>query len=319
MSNVTLHNFGEIQRLGLKIGDVVSVHRAGDVIPKVSGVILEMRGDDVKDIELPTACPICASKVVLPDGEALARCTGGLVCSAQQKEALIHFVARRAMDIDGLGKQWLISFFEMGLIKTVADIYKLKEIRNKLTALDGLGEKSVDNMLSAIEKSKSTTLPRFIFALGIRGVGESTAKALADEFSFDELRTASFERLQGVTDVGEITAKAIVEFFATPHNGAVVDELLQAGVHWQAVVKVDNLPLAGQTWVVTGTLATMSRDEATDRLIALGAKVAGSVSAKTTSVLAGEKAGSKLEKAQKLDINVVNEKEFLDLLNNYNQ
>lgn len=317
VSNVTLHNFGEIGRLGLKIGDMVSVHRAGDVIPKVSAVQMELRGDDVKDIVLPTTCPVCNSKVVLPEGEALARCTGGLICPAQQKEALIHFVARRAMDIDGLGKQWLISFFEMGLIATVADIYKLPTLRDKLVTLDGLGEKSVDNMLSAIEKSKATTLPRFIFALGIKGVGESTAKVLADEFSFDELRVASFEKLQGVADVGEVTARAIVEFFATPHNVAVVDELLKAGVHWQVIEKSDNLPLLGQSWVVTGTLSSMSRDEAKDKLTALGAKVAGSVSSKTTALLAGEKAGSKLDKAMALGVRVMDEQEFLAILNEY--
>lgn len=319
VSNVTLHNFGEIGRLGIKIGDMVSVHRAGDVIPKVSGVQLELRPEDAKEIALPTHCPVCQSVVVLPEGEALARCTGGLICPAQQKEALIHFVARRAMDIDGLGKQWLMSFFEMGLIATVADIYNLHTMRDKLVTLDGLGEKSVDNMLSAIEKSKFTTLPRFIFALGIKGVGESTAKALADEFTFDDLRKASFEKLQGVDDVGEVTAKAIVEFFATPHNVQVIEALLSAGVYWQVTPKSDNLPLAGQSWVVTGTLSAMSRDEAKDRLIALGAKVAGSVSAKTTVLLAGEKAGSKLAKATELGIRVVNENDFLAMLDNYKQ
>lgn len=321
VSNVTLHNFGEIERLGVKIGDMVSVHRAGDVIPKVSGVVLELRPNDALDICLPTVCPVCQSPVALPEGEALARCTGGLSCQAQQKEALIHFVSRRAMDIDGLGKQWLIAFFEMGLIKTVADIYKLHLHRERLVALEGLGEKSVQNMLSAIEKSKATTLPRLIFALGIRGVGETTAKSLATTFgTLDELMAATFDKLQSVADVGEITAWAIVEFFRQEHNRQIVDSLMTSGVQYAKVAtNLNDLPLKGQTWVITGTLSTMGRDDAKEKLLALGAKVAGSVSKNTSVVLAGEKAGSKLDKAIALGVRVVDENEFLTLLNNYNQ
>lgn len=319
VSNVTLHNFGEIQRLGVMIGDMVSIHRAGDVIPKVSGVMHELRGDDVRAISLPETCPVCKSPVVLPEGEALARCTGGLVCSAQAQEALKHFVSRRAMDIDGLGSQWLVKFFDMGLIKTVADIYRLSDKVDVLQNLEGLGEKSVANILSAIEKSKSTTLPRFIFALGIRGVGESTALNLSEHFGqLEHLQQASVEDLLKVTDIGSITAQSIHDFFRTQHNVSVVNELMALGVHWQTVTKeAVNVPLDGQTWVVTGTLSLMGRDEAKAHLQALGAKVSGSVSAKTHALLAGEKAGSKLGKANELGVRVVSEDEFLALLSTH--
>ncbi len=321
VSNVTLHNFGEIGRLDVRIGDMVSVHRAGDVIPKISGVMMEFRTDDAQMVTLPSACPVCDSPVVLPEGEALARCTGGLYCSAQQTEALIHFVARRAMDIDGLGGQWLIRLHEMGLIKTVADIYRLHEHEALLKTLEGLGEKSVAKMLSAIEKSKATTLPRFIFALGIRGVGESTALSLSQAFGdLDAIMAASLDKLQGVPDIGEVTAQAIYDFFRAPHNLEVVTALIDAGVHWQVAQATDGeLPLSGETWVVTGTLSSMGRDEAKDKLVALGAKVAGSVSAKTTRLLAGEKAGSKLDKAVALGVSVVDEAAFLTLLAEYGQ
>lgn len=322
VSNVTLHNFGEIERLGVMIGDMVNVHRAGDVIPKVSGVITELRPNDAGLITLPSTCPVCQSPISLPEGEALARCTGGLYCAAQQQEALIHFVSRRAMDIDGLGSQWLIKFFEMGLVRTVADIYKLHKQAEYLITLEGMGDKSVTKMLSAIEKSKQTTLPRFIFALGIRGVGESTALSLAQQFGeLQSIIEADLQALQAVPDIGEVTAQSIYDFFRALHNIEVVQALIEAGVSWQAMDTPDksSLPLTGETWVVTGTLGSMGRDEAKDKLIALGAKVAGSVSAKTTRLLAGEKAGSKLEKAQKLGITVVLEDEFLALIALYNQ
>lgn len=319
VSNVTLHNFGEIKRLGLQVGDMVSIHRAGDVIPKVGSVLTELSDGQGEPIVLPSACPVCHSPVVLPEGEALARCTGGLFCSAQSQEALIHFVSRKAMDIEGLGKQWLISFFEMGLIQTVADIYQLKDKAAKLATLEGLGEKSVQNMLSAIESSKATTLPRFIYALGIRGVGESTALNLAQHYQdLPNLQAASIDSLLTVTDIGEITAHNIYEFFRADHNIEVIEALLKAGVHWQKVShKTGELPLDGQTWVVTGTLSAMGRDEAKAHLQALGAKVSGSISAKTSMLLAGEKAGSKLDKATSLGINVMSEDEFLALLKHH--
>jgi len=317
VSNVTLHNFGEIQRLDVRAGDMVSVHRAGDVIPKVTRVWEEQRPDDSKPVELPSTCPVCDSPVVLPEGEALARCTGGLICPAQQTEALIHFVSRRAMDIDGLGERWLISFFEQGLVKTVADIYQLHKHTDEMITYEKLGEKSVQNIIEAVEASKKTTLARFIYALGIRGVGEGTAQNFAQQFGdLDSLMSADMDALIATPDVGTITAELTYEFFRAPHNIEVIEKLRAAGVHWDTVEQVasDDLPLDGQTWVITGALASMARDEAKAKLQALGAKVVGSVSAKTTALLAGEKAGSKLTKAEKLGVKVVGEDEFLTML-----
>lgn len=318
VSNVTLHNIGEIHRLDIRVGDMVSVHRAGDVIPKVTRVWEDERPTDAKMVELPSHCPVCDSPVILPEGEALARCTGGLFCPAQQQEALIHFVSRKAMDIDGLGERWLISFHEHGLVKTVADIYDLPNHKNDLINFEKLGEKSVENMLNAIEKSKQTTLPRFIYALGIRGVGESTALNLAKQFGdLPELMNASIEELQKTPDVGDITADLIFEFFRAEHNLEVIDRLIKAGIVWEKVSNepVGNQPLQGQSWVITGTLTSMGRDEAKAKLQGLGAKVSGSISAKTTALLAGEKAGSKLAKAESLGVKVVTEEEFLAMLN----
>ncbi|SJM65854.1 NAD-dependent DNA ligase LigA [Psychrobacter piechaudii] len=319
VSNVTLHNIGEIQRLDVRVGDTVSVHRAGDVIPKVTRVWHELRPEDTESVTLPANCPVCDSPVVLPEGEALARCTGELFCPAQQQEALIHFVSRKAMDIEGLGERWLISFFEQGIVKTVADIYHLQEHKADLVNFDRLGEKSVNNMLTAIEESKNTTLSRFIYAIGIKGVGETTAQNLAQHFGdLPPLMEASIEALEAVPDIGTITAELIYNFFRAEHNVEVIEALQQAGVHWDKVEQVvsDNLPLEGQTWVITGTLVEsgMSRDDAKARLQVLGAKVSGSVSAKTSALLAGEKAGSKLTKAESLGVRVVLEEEFLALI-----
>nr|WP_299040287.1 NAD-dependent DNA ligase LigA [uncultured Psychrobacter sp.] len=317
VSNVTLHNFGEIQRLDVRAGDMVSVHRAGDVIPKVTRVWEEQRPDDSQPVELPSTCPVCDSPVVLPEGEALARCTGGLICPAQQTEALIHFVSRRAMDIDGLGERWLISFFEQGLIKTVADIYQLHKHQDEMITFEKLGEKSVQNIIEAVEASKKTTLARFIYALGIRGVGEGTAQNFAQQFGdLDALMTADMDALIATPDVGTITAELTYEFFRAPHNIEVINSLLEAGVHWDTVEQVasEGLPLDGQTWVITGALDSMARDEAKAKLQALGAKVSGSISAKTTALLAGDKAGSKLTKAEKLGVKVVAEDEFLAMV-----
>lgn len=321
VSNVTLHNIGEIQRLDIRAGDMVSVHRAGDVIPKVTRVWINERPANAQVVTLPTHCPVCHSPVILPEGEALARCTGGLFCHAQQQEALIHFVSRKAMDIDGLGERWLISFFNHGIVKNVADIYTLKNHRDALINLEKLGERSVDNILAAIEKSKDTTLSRFIYALGIGGVGESTAMNLAMQFGdLQPLMQASIDALQQTPDVGEKTADAIYEFFRAEHNIEVIERLLQAGIHWPTVSQVPagNQPLKGQSWVITGTLNSMGRDEAKAKLQALGAKVSGSVSAKTTALLAGEKAGSKLSNAEKLGVKIVSEAQFTALLDSYN-
>lgn len=317
VSNVTLHNFGEIQRLDVRAGDMVSVHRAGDVIPKVTRVWVDQRPIDSKPVELPASCPVCDSPVVLPEGEALARCTGGLFCPAQQTEALIHFVSRRAMDIDGLGASWLISFFEHGLVKTVADIYQLHKHTDELINFEKLGEKSVQNIINAIEASKQTTLARFIYALGIRGVGETTAQNLAQQFGdLDALMAADIDKLLQTPDVGAITAELAYKFFRAPHNIEVITALREAGVYWDNVEQVASagLPLDGQTWVITGALDSMARDEAKAKLQALGAKVSGSISAKTTALLAGDKAGSKLTKAEKLGVKVVGEEEFLAMV-----
>lgn len=317
VSNVTLHNFGEIQRLDVRAGDMVSVHRAGDVIPKVTRVWHEQRPADSEPVLLPSTCPVCDSPVVLPEGEALARCTGGLFCPAQQQEALIHFVSRRAMDIDGLGERWLISFFEHGLVKTVADIYQLHQHQQQMITFEKMGEKSVQNIIAAIEASKHTTLARFIYALGIRGVGEGTAQSFAQQFGdLDSLMAADIDSLMQTPDVGTITAELAYKFFRAPHNIEVINALLEAGIYWDKVEHKasSDLPLDGQTWVITGALASMARDEAKAKLQALGAKVSGSISAKTTALLAGEKAGSKMAKAEKLGVKVVGEDEFLVLV-----
>ena len=317
VSNVTLHNFGEIQRLDVRAGDMVSVHRAGDVIPKVTRVWHDQRPEDSEPVQLPSTCPVCDSPVILPEDEALARCTGGLFCPAQQQEALIHFVSRRAMDIDGLGERWLISFFEHGLVKTVADIYQLHNHQEQMITFEKMGEKSVQNIIEAVEASKKTTLAKFIYALGIRGVGEGTAQNFAQQFGdLDSLIAADIDALIETPDVGTITAELAYEFFRAPHNIEVINSLLDAGVYWDKVEQKSSsdLPLEGQTWVITGALSSMARDEAKAKLQALGAKVSGSISAKTTALLAGEKAGSKMAKAEKLGVKVVGEEEFLVMI-----
>ena len=318
VSNVTLHNIGEIHRLDVRIGDTVSVYRTGDVIPKVEKVWVEFRPADTEMVNLPTNCPVCDSPVVMPEGEALARCSGGLYCAAQRIEAIRHFVSRKALDIEGLGDRWVESLLHLDLLKDVADIYHLHEHRDTLLTIEKMGEKSVQNLIDAIEASKKTTLARFIYGLGIRGVGETTARMLANTFqTLDALKTADVEALKKTPDVGDITAEWIADFFQAPHNIEVLDRLLAAGIHWDAPTAPTRQPLNGESWVVTGTLETMGRDEATQKLQALGARVSGSVSSKTKCVVAGEKAGSKLDKAQKLDIRVMNEQEFLDFLAQY--
>lgn len=315
ISSVTLHNYGEIERLGIKIGDTISVYRAGEVIPKIERVWLEFRPHDAKTIELPTHCPVCNSLVELPEGEALARCTGGLICSAQRIEAVRHFVSRKAMDIDGLGDRWAETLINVGLLDNVADIYKLHEYKDKLMTLDKLGEKSVTKLLDAIEASKPTQLHRFIFALGIRNVGENTARSLANHFkTIDALKKAEIQELTQIADIGEITAEAIHAFFNNSHSTEILESLLSSGIQIEEAALQDNQPLEGESWVVTGTLSTMGRDEATEKLQALGARVSGSVSAKTKCVVAGEKAGSKLTKAESLGVQVMNEDQFISML-----
>ena len=320
VSNVTLHNIGEIHRLDVRIGDTVSVYRTGDVIPKVEKVWLEFRPKNTQDMQLPIQCPVCESPVVMPEGEALARCAGGLYCSAQRIEAIRHFVARKAMDIEGLGDRWVESLLHLNLLDNVADIYHLHEHRETLLTIEKMGEKSVHNLLAAIEQSKETQLHRFIYALGIRGVGETTAKMLAQTFqNLTALMQADLEQLKKTPDVGDITAEWIYDFFRAEHNMEVIQRLLDAGVKWEAPKAPTRQPLNGESWVVTGTLTSMGRDEATQKLQALGARVSGSVSAKTKCVVAGEKAGSKLDKAEKLGVAVMDETQFLMMLEQYQE
>ncbi|EXG67632.1 NAD-dependent DNA ligase LigA [Acinetobacter baumannii] len=320
VSNVTLHNIGEIHRLDVRIGDTVSVYRTGDVIPKVEKVWPEFRPAEAEVVHLPESCPVCASPVVMPEGEALARCSGGLYCAAQRIEAIRHFVSRKAMDIEGLGDRWVESLLRLDLLKDVADIYHLHEHRETLLGIEKMGEKSVQNLIDAIEASKKTTLARFIYALGIRGVGETTARMLANTFqTLEALKAANVEALKKTPDVGDITAEWIAYFFLAPHNIEVLDRLIAAGIHWDAPTAPTRQPLNGESWVLTGTLEQMTRDQATQMLQALGARVSGSVSSKTKCVVAGEKAGSKLEKAAKLGIPVMNETDFLSLMAGYGQ
>ena len=320
VSNVTLHNIGEIHRLDVRVGDTVSVYRSGDVIPKVEKVWPEFRPLETTEIQLPERCPVCASPVVMPEGEALARCSGGLYCAAQRIEAIRHFVSRKAMDIEGLGDRWVESLLHLELLKDVADIYHLHEHREKLLTIEKMGEKSVQNLIDSIESSKKTTLAAFIYALGIRGVGETTARMLANTFqTLDALKSADLEALKKTPDVGDITAEWILDFFKAEHNIEVLNRLIEAGIHWDAPIAPTRQPLNGESWVVTGTLSSMGRDEATQLLQALGARVSGSVSSKTKCLVAGEKAGSKLEKAEKLGIPVMNEAEFIAFMIQHGQ
>lgn len=320
ISNVTLHNIGEIHRLDVRINDTVSVYRSGDVIPKVEKVWLEYRPSNAQVVQLPSHCPECESPVVMPEGEALARCSGGLYCSAQRIEAIRHFVSRKAIDIDGLGDRWVESLLKMNLLNNVSDIYHLHEHQDQLLTIDKMGDKSVQNLLGAIEASKKTQLNRFIFALGIRGVGETTAKMLSNQFlGLEALMSANLEQLKKTPDVGDITAEWIFDFFRASHNLEVINRLLTAGITWDAPTAPTSLPLNGESWVVTGTLSTMGRDDATQKLQALGARVSGSVSAKTKCVVAGEKAGSKLDKAQQLNVPVLSEDQFVSFLATYQE
>ena len=314
VSNATLHNQDEINRLGVKIGDTVIVRRAGDVIPQIVSVVLEDRPQSARDILFPTACPVCQSSIERVEGEAVARCTGGLYCAAQQKEALKHFVSRKAMDIEGLGDKIIEQLVDQQLVKTPADIFRLD--MPALVGLERMGEKLALKLLKSIEDSKQTTLPRFIYALGIREVGEATALNLASHFAtLDAVQQASIELLLEVPDVGTVVAGNIQHFMAEEHNAAVIAQLIEAGIHWPVIEKQQQgeQPLAGLTVVLTGTLTSMGRDDAKEKLQRLGAKVSGSVSAKTYAVIAGDNAGSKLAKASELSVPVWTEQQMLDL------
>ncbi|WP_272694461.1 NAD-dependent DNA ligase LigA [Providencia sp. PROV036] len=319
VSNATLHNADEIERLGVHIGDTVIIRRAGDVIPQIVSVVVDNRPADSREIVFPTHCPVCGSDIERVEGEAVARCTGGLICGAQRKEALKHFVSRRAMDIDGMGDKIIDQLVEKEYVKTPADLYQLSA--GILTGLDRMGPKSAQNLVDALNKSKQTTLARFIYALGIREVGEATAANLAAHYTtLDAVMTADEESLKTVQDIGHVVAKHVVNFFREPHNQAVIEDLLtKANIHWPEVKVVNSAeidsPFAGKTVVLTGSMSILTRDEAKDKLVALGAKVSGSVSKKTDLVIAGEAAGSKLAKANELGIRVIDENELIRLLN----
>lgn len=315
VSNATLHNFDEIERLGVKIGDQVVVRRAGDVIPQIVQVVEARRPDTARAIIAPTRCPICDSELERAPGEAVLRCTGGLICAAQRKEGIKHFASRKAMDIDGLGDKLVDQLVERELIHSAADLFSLHA--DTLADLERMGKKSADNLVAALEKARHTTLPRFLYALGIREVGEVTARNLAKHFgTLEALMAAEREALEEVEDVGPIVASHVHAFFASDHNREVIQQLQSVGVHWpQAKAEQGGeQPLAGQTWVLTGNLDTMTRSEAKERLEALGAKVTGSVSAKTDCVAAGSNAGSKLTKAQSLGVKVIDEQGLLAVL-----
>ena len=318
VSNATLHNADEIARLGLKIGDKVVIRRAGDVIPQVVNVIESERPAKTRDVEFPTHCPVCGSDVERVEGEAVTRCTGGLICGAQRKESLKHFVSRRAMDVDGMGDKIIDQLVEKEYVHTPADLFRLTA--GKLTGLDRMGPKSAQNIVNALEKSKETTFARFLYALGIREVGEATAAGLAAYFgTLEALIAASIDELQKVPDVGIVVATHVRHFLDEESNREVIRQLVEeVGIHWAAPVVVNaeeiDSPFAGKTIVLTGSLSQMSRDDAKAALLALGAKVAGSVSKKTDLVIAGEAAGSKLAKAQELGIAVIDEAEMIRLL-----
>jgi len=315
VTNATLHNEDEARRKDVRVGDTVVVRRAGDVIPEVVSVVVEKRLHEAAVFSMPRVCPVCGSQAVREEGEADYRCTGGLFCSAQQKQAILHFAHRRAVDIEDLGEKLVDQLVDAGLVKTLADVYKLGF--SHLAALDRMAEKSANNVLASLEKSKSTTLPRFLFGLGIRHVGESTAKDLARHFGgMDAIMNASVEQLLQVRDVGPVVAQSLRTFFDQSHNREVVEQLRACGVDWPETDPQGrlDLPLSGHTYVITGTLPTLSREQAQALLEEAGAKVAGSVSKKTTAVVAGDAAGSKLDKANALGIPVMDEAGLLALV-----
>jgi DNA ligase (NAD+) len=315
VTNATLHNEDEARRKDVRIGDSVIVRRAGDVIPEVVSVLLDKRTQDAPQFTMPRSCPVCGSDAVREEGEADYRCTGGLFCAAQRKQAILHYAHRRAVEIEGLGDKLVEQLVDAGVVRTLPDLYRLG--LNALASLERMADKSAGKLLEALEKSKSTTLPRFLFGLGIRHVGEATAKELARHFGkLDAVMDASEEQLLAVNDVGPIVAKSIRTFFDQPHNREVVEQLRACGVHWEEGEPAAQAPqpLSGKTLVITGTLPTLSRDQAKDLVEAAGGKVAGSVSKKTDYVVAGVEAGSKLAKAQELGVAVIDEAELLALL-----
>ncbi len=314
VTNATLHNEDEVRRKDVRIGDTVVVRRAGDVIPEVVSVVLDRRPADAQIFLMPTRCPVCESHIERLSDEAVARCSGGLFCAAQRKQALLHFAQRRAMDIEGLGDKIVDQLVDLNLVRTPADLYRLGF--TALVNMERMGEKSADNLLQSIVQSKKTTLARFIFGLGIRHVGESTAKDLAKHFGdIHTLMDAQMDELLMVNDVGPVVADSIMSFMSEPHNREVIEQLLVSGIEFQKEERTTTVDLSGKTFVLTGTLPTLSRDQAKELLEAAGAKVAGSVSQKTSFVVAGSEAGSKLDKANELGIPVLDEAALLSMLN----
>lgn len=312
ITNATLHNLDEIKRKDVRIGDWVYIRRAGDVIPEVVRVIKDKRDKSTREFIMPDTCPVCGSDVERQEGEAVYRCIGGISCSAQNLQAIIHFVSRKAMNIDGLGEKIILQLTEEGLIRSVADLYSLSQ--EKLSQLERLGEKSASNLIDAIEKSKATTLDKFIYALGIREVGESTARSLAQHFKeFHLIENASTEALEEVADIGPVAAHNIYAFFQQTHNKEILQEL-KKHVHWEKIESNQSETLEGVTFVITGTLPNMSRDEAKHRLISLGAKVSSSVSKKTNYLIYGDAPGSKYEKARQLGVKTLTEQEMIELI-----
>ncbi|MDH3562991.1 MAG: NAD-dependent DNA ligase LigA, partial [Gammaproteobacteria bacterium] len=314
VTHATLHNQDEVERKDVRIGDTVIIRRAGDVIPEVVGVIKDKRPRNARKWHMPKTCPVCGSEVMREEEEAAHRCMGGLVCSAQRIGALLHFASRHAMDIEGLGDKLVQQLVETGMVKTVADIYRLK--KDALADLERMAEKSAQNLLDQIEKSKTTTLARFLHALGIPQVGEATAQLLADHFgALDRIMDADRETLEAIHGIGPAMAEDISHFFHEKHNRAVIRELLKAGIHWPKPIRAKrDSPISGKNFVLTGGLTSMSRDEAQRRLQSLGAKVTDSVSKKTDYVIFGEDPGSKAEKARQLNVPMLDEKGFLKLI-----
>lgn len=314
VSNATLHNFDEVARKDIRIGDTVIVRRAGDVIPEVVSPVIEKRPTKTMRIQIPAHCPVCGSDVIKPEGEAVARCMGGLYCHAQLCESIKHFASRKALDIDGLGDKLVELLVEKKIIQDVAGLFRLNVV--EVSQLPRMGIKSAENLVAAVEKSKQTTLPRFLYALGIRGVGEATARQLAMHFgSLEKLLAASMEDLQAVSDVGPIVAEHIHGFLTQAHNLELIEDLVTHGVTWEPLsVQAASTALAGKTFVLTGTLSDMSRDEAKQRLQALGAKVSGSVSKKTDYVVAGDSPGGKLAKAESLGVAILDEAALMNLI-----
>ena len=313
VTKATLHNEDEVHRKDVRVGDTVLVRRAGDVIPEIVAVIKERRLPKARSFKMPSRCPVCGSVIERAQGEAVSRCSGGLYCPAQRKQAIRHFASRRALDIEGLGDKLVEQLVDTTIVNDVADLYSVS--REQLLGLERMGEKSSDNLIAALEKSKQTTLARFLYALGIREVGEATAKVLAENYgNFSALREASLEDLQQLPDIGPVVAQHIVTFFQQPHNQEVIDKLLNAGIRWCKSKVTKQQPLNGQTFVLTGTLQDMTRDEAKTALEALGARVSGSVSKKTSYVVAGSDPGSKLQKAHQLGIPVLDEAGLQEVL-----